>query len=395
MAMQPPPQSSNPTSAPDLPHELLVQIIHYAAPPLATDLKSQRRRRRPLRRYALVNKAWHGAALDEAAQHLFINLHEPGWAQNAELATLRILMAKTRAEERGRNVKTLAVFGQKGLPNSSADVLRTVFHHAQTMTLRNMKKPMRLLAGSDSTSLRFPVEYCGGRLLSRRTCPTVLTSLRLHEVRSPAFIGTYSVLKRLELIDCFPEAFVSSWLKVRFPVIETAVFRLKERRLDVPFQPPSLEEERPDTLRALAIAGPFSEVVFLDLDQQANLEHVHVGARMETARDFLSMCQPIKGTLSLDPNGAGVRPEFDWLQLNTWRLVAESPRFSRLKKLKLYNAIDPKADPWFSQFAEHLTRSQTGLDADFEYAVHTDRLSLTDWDPGQSRFPPMNHLSTQ
>ena len=99
------------------------------------------------------------------------------------------------------------------------------------------------------------------------------------------------------------------------------------------------------------------------------------------------MCQPIKGTLSLDPNGAGVRPEFDWLQLNTWRSVAESPRFSRLKKLKLYNAIDPKADPWFVQFAEHLTRSQTGLDADFEYAVHTDRLSLTDWDPGSSRCP--------
>lgn len=99
------------------------------------------------------------------------------------------------------------------------------------------------------------------------------------------------------------------------------------------------------------------------------------------ARDFLGSCQPIKRTLSLDPNGARVRPEFDWLQLNTWRLVAESPRFSRLKKLKLYNAIDSKADQWFVQFAEHLTRSQTGLDADFEYAVHTDRLSLTDWDP--------------
>lgn len=161
MAMQPPARSTTPTSAPDLPHELLVQIIHYAAPPLATDLKSQRRRRRPLRRYALVNKAWHGAALDEAAQHLFINLHEPGWAQNAELATLRILMAKVRAEERGRNVKTLAVFGQKVLPDASDDVLRTVFQHAQTMTLRNMKKPMRLLAGSDSMSLRFPLKCCG------------------------------------------------------------------------------------------------------------------------------------------------------------------------------------------------------------------------------------------
>lgn len=151
MATQPPPRKPTPTSAPDLPHELLVQIIHYAAPPLATDLKSQRRRRRPLRRYALVNKAWHGAALDEAAQHLVINLHEPGWAQSAQVATERILTAKKRAEERGRNVKTLAVFGQKVLPDTSADVLRTVFLHAQTMTLRNMKKPMRLLAGSDST----------------------------------------------------------------------------------------------------------------------------------------------------------------------------------------------------------------------------------------------------
>lgn len=220
--------------------------------------------------------------------------------------------------------------------------------------------------------------------------PTVLTSLRLHEVNNPAFIGTYSVLKRLELIDCFPEAFVSSWLKTRFPVIETAIFKLKERRFAVPFEPPRQEEERPNTLRALAIAGPFLEFLFLQLGEQTNLEHVHVGTRMELARGFLGTCQPIKGTLSLDPNGAGVRPEFDWLQLNTWRLVAESPRFSRLKKLKLYNAIDPKADQWFVQFAEHLTRSQTGLDADFEYAVHTDRLSLTDWDPGSSRFPPVS-----
>lgn len=144
----------DPTSrppAPNLPHELLVQIIHYAAPPLATDLKSQRRRRRPLRRYALVNKAWHGAALDEVSQHLFVNLHEPGWAQSADVATERILTAKKRAEERGRNVKTLALAGHKYLPESSANVLRTAFEHAQTMTLQKMKKPMHLLAGSECT----------------------------------------------------------------------------------------------------------------------------------------------------------------------------------------------------------------------------------------------------
>ncbi|GAA5978150.1 hypothetical protein JCM10908_004247 [Rhodotorula pacifica] len=357
--------SADPTSlagrpAPGIPHELLVQIIHYAAPPLATDVKSHRRRRRPLRRYALVNKAWHGAALDEASQHLFINLHEPGWAQSADTATERILTARKRAEERGRNVKTLALFGEKHMPDSSADVLRSSFEHAHIMTLQKMKKPMRLLAGSN-----------------------ILTSLRLYEINSPEFIGAYPALKRLELIDCFAESFVSTWTKKHFPVLETAVLQIKARRRDVPFTGLDSREdevERPDTLRALAIAGGFQYFPLLGLEAQVQLEHVHIGTTEDVATLFLTMCRTITTSLSLDPNGTGVTPPgMDWRE--TWRELASSTRISQLKSLKLYNVIDPKADPWFLNFAQHFLATQKDLDADFEYAHNTARLSLTEWDP--------------
>lgn len=151
----PPPSGSPPSSQTadrqrDLPHELLVQIIQYAAPPLATIPKDQRRRRRPLRRCALVNKAWHAAALDEAVQHLFINLHEGGWSQSEEEATKRIKALKERAADRGRNVKTLALFGEKALPTPSADALRNSFDQVTQMSLTKMKKPLRLLGGMQS-----------------------------------------------------------------------------------------------------------------------------------------------------------------------------------------------------------------------------------------------------
>ncbi|GAA5874949.1 hypothetical protein JCM3774_000457 [Rhodotorula dairenensis] len=359
----PPPPPHDPTSrppAPDLPHELLVQIIHYAAPPLATDLKFQRRRRRPLRRYALVNKAWHAAALDEASQHLFINLHSPGWAQSADVATERILTAKKRVHEQGRNVKTLAVFGEKHLPDSRADVLRTAFEHAHLMTLQKMKRPMRLLAGSE-----------------------FLTSLRLYQINTPHFIGAYPSLQRLELIDCFAEAFIiGSWVKRIFPVVETAVFQLKARRHEVPLAPPNEQDQnllRPDTVRALALAGPFQHFLLLELAQQANLEHLHIGTTMEVASHFLSSCRGVKRSLSLDPNGAGLPPLVD--QTHSSRVLASSDRFSRVGSIKVYNAVDTQADPWFLSLALEFLRLQTARTADFEYALHTASLSLPDWDP--------------
>lgn len=201
-------------------------------------------------------------------------------------------------------------------------------------------------------------------------------------MNTPHFIGAYSVLKRLELIDCYAEAFLASWTKRNFPILETAIFKLKALRLDVrliPPEPSELGRQLPDTLRALAIAGPFEDFHLLDLSQQANLEHVHVGTLMETASLFLSLCKGIKRTLSLNPNGTGGRRRTDWMQ--SGRVLASSDRLSRLGSLKVYNAVDSFADPWFRSFAEEYMRVRTSLAGDCEYALHTAPLSLPDWDP--------------
>ncbi|POY76607.1 hypothetical protein BMF94_0197 [Rhodotorula taiwanensis] len=363
----PPPSGSPPSSQTadrqrDLPHELLVQIIQYAAPPLATIPKDQRRRRRPLRRCALVNKAWHAAALDEAVQHLFINLHEGGWSQSEEEATKRIKALKERAADRGRNVKTLALFGEKALPTPSADALRNSFDQVTQMSLTKMKKPLRLLGGMQN-----------------------LVILRLYDIQTPVFCGNYPSLKRFELIDSRVDAFLPSWSHERFPRVETAVFQPKwpvygeQLAITPPVDPPH-------TLRALAIAGGFRPWLSLALEWQPKLEHLHVGTTSNEASSFLSLCTAPSRSLSFDASAAETMDLPVGVPLPSWQVLASAPRFDQITRLDLYSDRAPRADEWFGAFWHVFDSSQQALGADFVKRSTAAKLNLSEWDPLHGRI---------
>ncbi|BGP22813.1 proteophosphoglycan ppg4 [Rhodotorula toruloides] len=340
-----------------LPHELLVRVIHLATPPSGPSTKDERKRRRHLRRYALVSSAWHGAALDEAAPHFFVNTFGAGWSQSDDVAFERIMHAKQRAEERTKSVRTLGIFGDKHLPPKSARTLLSIFERAAEMSLMQMRKPDELLMGS---------QY--------------VRSLRLIEIQRANFGGCYSVLTRLVLDHCCAEYLPLTLTDANFPVLDTLILNIKRvRHREQPVQ--GWEEgSRPPQVRALCFTGQ-GFAWFSAFFANTRLKHLHMGEE-SIQNGYLSLLAFLTQPL--------VSFSADWTAelFNTLHLPLDAavcaalPAFKRLIDLRVYeHKAEPHREDWFAKFADEVERSLLSEGRDLSIRMIGKKLEVAEWDP--------------
>ncbi|EGU12422.1 Proteophosphoglycan ppg4 [Rhodotorula toruloides ATCC 204091] len=352
---------SSPTARParmSLPHELLVRVIHLATPPPGPSTKDERKRRRHLRRYALVSSAWHAAALDEAAPHFFVNTFSAGWSQSDDVAFERVMHAKQRADERTKSVRTLAIFGDKHLPAKSARTLLSIFERATEMSLMQMRKPDELLKGS---------QY--------------VRTLRLIEIQRANFGGCYSVLTRLVLDHCCAEYLPLTLTADDFPALDTLILDIKRvRHREQPVRDWQ-EGTRPPQVRALCLTGQefgWYSAFFAN----SRLEHLHMGEQ-SIESGYLSLLAFLTKPL--------ISFSADWTTaplLNTIgapldaAACAALPAFKRLVDLRIYqHKAEPHREDWFAKFADEMERALLSEGRDLRIRMIGEKLEAAEWDP--------------
>ncbi|GAA6058231.1 hypothetical protein JCM3770_007424 [Rhodotorula araucariae] len=359
-AATPSPPSEDRPVAPALPHEILCAIVHLGVPPFGPTPLVMRRRKRALRRYALVNSQWHAAALDEAVSAVYINTHANGWSQDVATATRRVREAKEHAERYGRGVRTLDIFGEKHIPAASVQFMFAEFDKLENMTLMKMRRP-HLLIGSKP-----------------------LRRLHILHVRTPTFTGVYTNLTRLEMIDCCGELLPSCLTDANFPALETLVLQLAKARQGFPVESRygARNGKRPPDVRVLALRGAqyaFMQSLIAGLPR---LNHLHLATPLDSMSLFIrSLAHPLTSlTIEPDPGPHSLfsnSPPLDGLT------AAHSIEITFLARLELsvVHAPSLESDFWLSTFEDVLSTgaAERGLNLD---CVRTDKpFEPLQWDP--------------
>ncbi|GAA5996206.1 uncharacterized protein JCM10292_007461 [Rhodotorula paludigena] len=360
--------------APELPHEILCSIIESAVPPPGPTQTENRRRWRALRRFALVRKAWYGAALDVAVSYVWINLHANGWSQSEETATQRIEAAKKRSFDLNRKIRVLHMFGEKHLPAKSAKSLLATFDSLEQMMLTKMLEPKELLTGSKP-----------------------LRELCLFKVRTPTISGAYPALTRLVLKECFAES-LPTWLtNDNFPSLETVSLSVgRPRWSDRVEVYEKTGETPPQKIRALALHGESYAWMGELVAALPILEHLHVGIKLFKLIAIISNVAADLRSLSLagcdterSVPAQVFGPPFDPFTLATLRQVQSLERLV-VWPMTMKNA-DVRSDvhAWFHHFgvllrAGHLTDARAGArDLEVINVAESRVFEPLDWNPNR------------
>ncbi|BGP37992.1 hypothetical protein JCM10450v2_001926 [Rhodotorula kratochvilovae] len=348
--------------APNLPHEILCAIIRLSVPPFGPTKLEIRRRERALRRCALVNPGWHAAALDEAVSAVFINTHGNGWSQDEATATRRIREARAHAEEHGRGIKTLDLFGEKDLPDASVQVMFAEFDKLEDMTLMKMRRP-RLLIGSKP-----------------------LRQLHIIKVKTPMVTGVYTNLTRLEIVDCCGELLPSSLTDVNFPSLDTLVLDLRKARLGFPehagYDP--VRGHRPPNVRAVAVCGEHYAFMPTLLSALPRLQHLHLGISLLGVAGLLGALAHPPTSLSIEH---GAADHFLLFSLShppldpSTAAHAFSIAFLARLKLSLVHAESVEVRLWLEDFMRIVWNGAAQRGAGFEGLWTNTPFKPLEWDP--------------
>ncbi|BGP46080.1 hypothetical protein JCM10450v2_001920 [Rhodotorula kratochvilovae] len=353
----------------NFPVELLTMFIHHAAPDVAPTATEHRRRKRQLRRFALVDRAWWRAAKEETKHALYINLFEDDW-RAAEFATPRLLAIETRTA-----IKKLNLYGARHLPAATAQVLFAELTGVKEYALKSMRQPSELLAGWTAHVRR----------------------MKLIDVNTPKVTGVFQHVTRLDLVGCYGECIPSSITDVHFPSLVTLVLDVHKKRINVEADSYKGKDWTPPQVKALALHGDDCEWMADMVARIDTLEHLHVGVSPSALVSILGAVHTELTSLSLvhGPRTRLTSLEFSWANLMSrhidvvWRDARTAlEKLVRVSVLAYGGNWNLHPTNWPARLATLIQEQHMAEVRDLELVTHDKHFKPLEWDPVNDESMP-------